>query len=398
MIALSALAFLALSARAQVAPSTATLTLEQRVELLEKAAGGSWRFPGDANATFKLHALIQADERFVLPPLATASTFVMRRVRPILEGNFLDDYSLFIVPDFGSGATVLFDAALDIKPWSFGGLRVGKFKPPVGLERLQTDADLPFAERGLPSDLLPQRDVGAMVFGDFGAGVFTYQAALTNGVADGSLGDTAANGGKEGALRLFVSPVKGLGLGMAGTYTNANSLTPTFKTSSSQQTFFTYAAGAAASGQRYRLAPQINYYRGPFGFYAEYVSSTQRFQLGTVRRHLTNQAGQAAVSVVLTGEDKTYKSVEPKNKKWGALELDARFHQIWIDRESFQFGFANAASSARKATSWTAGFNWTLNTRVKFVLDYEQTWFNGGVSGGNRPLERVFLARWQLAL
>ena len=47
------------------------------------------------------------------------------------------------------------------------------------------------------------------------------------------------------------------------------------------------------------------------------------------------------------------------------------------------------------------GVNWYLNKFVKFVADYEETWFKGGSGTGsaisNRPIERVFDTRWQIA-
>ena len=59
-------------------------------------------------------------------------------------------------------------------------------------------------------------------------------------------------------------------------------------------------------------------------------------------------------------------------------------------------------TSASRATAYTVGLNWYLNKFVKFVADYEETWFNGGSAAGrtgigDRPTERVFDTRWQIA-
>ena len=60
-----------------------------------------------------------------------------------------------------------------------------------------------------------------------------------------------------------------------------------------------------------------------------------------------------------------------------------------------------ATTSASRATAYTLGVNWYLNKFVKFVADYEETWFKGGAGSGsvvtNRPIERVFDTRWQVA-
>ena len=51
------------------------------------------------------------------------------------------------MPDFGNNTVALLDAYADLHPRPWLRLRVGKFKPPIGLERLQTDAYVPLPER-----------------------------------------------------------------------------------------------------------------------------------------------------------------------------------------------------------------------------------------------------------
>ena len=53
---------------------------------------------------------------------------------------------------------MLYEAYMQLNYFSRANLRVGKFKPPVGLERLQSDDDTSFIERGLPTLLVPSRD------------------------------------------------------------------------------------------------------------------------------------------------------------------------------------------------------------------------------------------------
>ena len=43
---------------------------------------------------------------------------------------------------------ILYEAYMQLNYFSRANLRVGKFKPPVGLERLQSDDDTSFIERG----------------------------------------------------------------------------------------------------------------------------------------------------------------------------------------------------------------------------------------------------------
>ena len=42
------------------------------------------------------------------------------------------------------------------------------------------------------------------------------------------------------------------------------------------------------------------------------------------------------------------------------------------------------------------GLNWYLNENLKWVLDYEQTSFDGGAPAGDRDDEKVVLTRFAL--
>jgi phosphate-selective porin OprO/OprP len=382
----------------------------------------------DGNFLIRFSGLIQADGRFYTGDGANPSSYVpavnasgqapalsgfsLRRVRPILAGTLYHDFDFFLQPDFGGNAAAIFDAYLDVKPWTAANLRVGKFKTPLGVERLQTDSNLVFAERGLTADLIPQRDTGVELYGGFWGGVLTYQASFTNGTADGaSTPDSPATNSKDGTARIFALPFKnaavpalrGLGVGLAGSYSRDNVAVPTYKTASGQEQFFSYAAATAFSGERIHWVPQANYYWGPLGLYGEYAQTSQVARTGTLKNRLTNDAWQAAASWVLTGEPASYTGVQPdKNfdaraRTWGAWEIAARLHQLQVDPKTFSQGFASPATSASRATAYTAGLNWYLNRFVKFTTDYEQTWFKGGNGAGNRPIERVFGERWQVA-
>ena len=319
----------------------------------------------DGNFLLRFQGLIQADGRFYTgsgdsnhsytsavdasAQAPAASQFLLRRVRPILSGTIYHNFDFFLQPDFGGNTAAIYDAYLDVKPVTAANLRVGKFKLPLGLERLQTDSYLTFAERGLTADLIPQRDTGLELYGGFFGNALTYQAAFTNGVADGAFQpDSDTNNAKEGTLRIFtqpfkntaVTPLQKLGFGLAGSYTGDNNSLPTFKTAAGQQQFFSYNAGAL-NGERSRLNPEANFYAGPLGVYGEYTQTSQVAQTGKFRTRLTNDAWQGAVSWVLTGEDASYTGVTPKRNfnlqahTWGAWEVAARVQQLQVDPDTF---------------------------------------------------------------
>jgi phosphate-selective porin OprO and OprP len=392
----------------------------------------------DDNFVLRLRGYAQADGRFYLDNKANygTDTFLMRRVRPILEGTVYRDFDFRIMPDFGNGAsstTLLQDAWVEWHYWPWLKVRAGKYKPPVGLEQLQQDTWTFFAERGLPSDLVPQRDVGVQVSGDLFGGVVTYAAGVFNGVVDNSIADLATWDAKDGDARIFVlpfkttdiDPLKGLGFGVGGTIgdrqpSSATTNLPTYKTTG-QDAFFTYNdKGAAPDGLEYRVTPQGYYYWGPLGLLGEYAVADEQMRNGGLREYVYNTAWQVEGSFVLTGENASYNGViprhpfDPKVRGLGALEVVARYGQLDVDHDAFNVSptdtrLADPTKEAQGAKEWGIGLNWYLNKDIKFVLDYEQTHFRGGAGAttgtgskatyliADREAEEVVIGRVQLA-
>jgi len=371
--------------------------------------------------SLRIRGYVQADSRSVIGKKGTTSddTFLLRRVRPIFEGTVFKDVDFRIMPDFGGGKTELQDAYLDLKYFPTAKLQVGKFKEPFGIERLQSGTDTLFIERGLPNNLVPNRDIGAAFHGDLFNGKLSYAAGVFNGVADGASLDSDIDNNKELAGRIFIKPWKesgnwlfdwllldGLGVGFAATAGNKTGMSsatylPSYKTPG-QATFFSYRSGTVADGRHTRYSPQAYYSYGSFGLLAEYVLSSQEVKRGTAKRSLDNKAWQIVTSYVLTGEPASYKGVVPKESfnpkegKWGAFELVGRIGQLDVDSEAFPT-FVDSTVSAKSAKSWGVGLNWYLNKNVKWALDYEQTSFDRGDLNRDRENEHAFLIRAQIS-
>jgi phosphate-selective porin OprO and OprP len=370
----------------------------------------------------KLRGLIQSDGRFAVRDVTNSGTdsFVMRRVRPTIEGTLFKIVDLRLMPDFGEGRTVLQDAWFDLRFSSGVKVRAGKFKSPLGLERLVSASDLQFVERGLPTTVAPNRDIGVMMHGDLAAGRLSYAAGVFNGVADGSSTDIDDTDGKDVVARLFSHPFRTskndrfreLGVGIAGSYgrqtgTIAAPVLSAYR-SAGQQTFFRYRSDATAAGttvsdgDRYRVSAQGYLYSGRLGVLAEHVVSSQRVRRGAAGIDAAVRAWQVASGWVLTGERASYKSVVPRASfdaaagTWGAFELTARINQLAVGSDVFPV-FASPTAAARSARAWSGGINWYLTRGVKIVLDYEQTAFRGGAATGDRPTERQLFSRLQLS-
>jgi phosphate-selective porin OprO/OprP len=365
----------------------------------------------------KLTGYLQADGRFAPGDDAGLVTdqFLLRRIRPVLQGTVARYFDFSIVPDFGNGTALVQDAYLDVHFTDRLRVRAGKMKSPFGIERLQSGQSLLFVERSLANNLVANRDVGVQVHGELAHGAFGYQIALLDGVSDGGNIDGDTNDAKDLAGRMFVqpwrtkgtSPLRGLGFGVAGTTGTANGV-PRAYSSVSQVSLFSYAATVTARGRR-RWSPQASLFVGPVGVLAEYVAArheVQKVETGkpTTTARLDNSAWNVTGSWLITGEDATYGNVKPKNffvpsaRKWGALQLVARVNRLSVDDATFTGGYADSTRSVRQATAWGVGVNWIWNQNLKYVLDYERTRFKGGAAGGaDRPAEKSVQTRLQLS-
>ena len=390
-------------------------------------SGGFQLKSADGNFVLKLRGYAQADGRFFLDDSAKVLTndFLLRRVRPILEGTIYKYYDFRIMPDFGGAAPTIFDAYFQARFKPEFAVRAGKFKPAVDLERLQGATDIKFVERGLPTNLAPNRDVGLQLSGDIHGGIVSYSAAIFNGVPDLASGLNDISDQKDLVGRLFIAPFAtkptskiDLGFGVGASTgkelgSTANTALASYR-APGQATIFKYNANSPATiagttianGRRSRIAPQAYLNIGSLGFQGEYILSRQVVTRDTAvaltqTKRLEHKAYQIAGSFLLTGEKNSYAGITPKKQfdplagGWGAVELVARYGQIDFDDASFPF-FANPANSVTKAKAWGVGINWYLAKNVKIAIDFEKTKFNGGAAAnGDRPDEKYIATRFQ---
>jgi phosphate-selective porin OprO/OprP len=389
---------------------------------------------GDSNFTAQIHGLVQFDSRtfFEDGGINGNDGFLLRRARPILTGTLFHDFDYNFTPDFGGNTVQIQDAYLNYRYNQQFQLQAGKFKSPVGLEQLQSDPATSFNERSLVTDLVPNRDLGLDLHGDFDlfSGGVSYAIGVFNGATDysGTTTNASFQDGKALVARLFFQPwknsglngLRGFGFGVAGSLqsdhtsaTNvATDLSPGY-TSDGQQKFFTYSPTVIADGQHWRLSPQAYYYYGPFGLLAEYVVSDQHVRKGigpnTPNRDLQNTAWELSGSWLLTGEDASYTGItprhpfDPRNGQWGAWQVVARYAELNLDNGAFfNSVFADPTKSASGAQAWSVGLNWYLNRNLRANLSFSRTTFSGftgKVAPGVVPAqaENVLFSRLQLA-
>lgn len=361
----------------------------------------------------RLGGLLQVNPRFFTSgdDKNISSSFYVNKARPILSGALGKYYEFQVMPDFGQGKTSLQDAWVNVAYWSAAQLQIGKYKAYVSLERLQSDPALQFVQRSELQNLVPNRDIGAQVNGILFDKRLTYQLGLMNGVPNNaSTVDFDSNDAKDFVGRLFLTPfrwsenqwIEGLGFGLGSTLGNERGSTLSSYTTWGQQTWFRYNNGVTMAGQRDRIDAQAYYYWRQLGLLAEYAQDTHRMNLttSTINRtdNFTDTGYVAQASYFLTGENASYGFVRPLNpfdpfnpfdSGWGAWELTARISNVATSTRQFQLGYANPSLSAKSATEFALGFNWTLTNNIKYWFDFANTFFDGGGGTTSAPRDRI---------
>ncbi len=399
----------------------------------------------DNSFVLKIRGLVQADGRFFLdnPVLEANDTFLVRKFRPTLDGTVFGVVDFRLTPEFAGAVPQILDGWVDLHFWDWLRLRAGKMKAPIGLERLQGDADRVFLEQSLISNLSSQRDVGVQLWGDIAGGLVHYVAGIFNGSPDNVGADTDINHAKDFVGRLFVHPFRtealkdfgNLGVGVsvqtgnrkgrlpvavAGLpipYTPAQTWLSPFRTPG-QSTFFQYLApvtdttGALTTfthERSTRVNPQLYYYYESIGLLTEYLWLKQGVQKGNTTAELTQQAAAVTASYTINGRE-NYDGTTPlvgfdrEKGAWGALVIAARWSWLGLDEATFPT-YANPVTSAREAQSFGAAVTWVPRRSARFSVAWDHTRFEGGAgiaaSGmtaaviGHRQTENVIIGRAQ---
>ncbi len=382
----------------------AEVAKQTNAPFITAGANGFTMQSADKNFILKLSGFAQVDARdYFRPAPGNKDTFTIRRMRAIASGSVFHDYEYYLQPDFASGVTssatnnsFLQDAYVNFHHWDGFQIQVGKMKEPVSMEVIPLDQYLWFLERGFPTQLAPNRDVGAKIHGSLWNGALAYQAGVYNGVPDGGSGDVeVADNEKDAVVRVIgapfkntgIAPLKNFAFGLGASYgLQAGNTTPTFGTVA-RQTFFSYSNNVSETGQHLRLDPQASYYWGPFCGYFEYMFSDEKFHLATGKgrnAYFDNSGWDVVGSYYLTGESNVFGLLPAVERPfrfdgsgWGAWQLAARFGQLSLDPNSIPLYAVKG--SAQGATSWSVALNWYLNHNVKCILEYDQTAFAGGL-------------------
>jgi len=349
--------------------------------------------------------------------------FSVRTARVGLKGTIYEHYDFGVVAEFGKGYSDLWDGYMGFNHLPWAKLRVGQFKQPFSVEWYSPIASRDFTEMPLPIDnLTPDRDIGIMLHGNIWKGLLNYGLSLCNGTGKNT-SDT--NDEKDVVARLVFTPfngskstlLKGLHLGGGMAWGKQEAIRDEMRRKGKFQTagetaFFQFNEDVFHDGDRTRYGAELAWIVGPFSVKGEWV----RMDLddlyvtkGGTKDDFSIDGSYISVSYVLTGESQPFKDgtygmiapkqdFDPKKGTWGAVQLVARYENLSIDNDLFLKGYADPNNYTDHADGFTLGANWYLNDRIRAMINYNRTDFDGHIVKDGKELtnEDVVLARIQL--
>jgi|SRR5215467_607943 len=369
-----------------------------------------------------LHPILQADMRYQLGELqnhADRSKFLVAFAGLALTARFYERIRSELLVSFSGSTLVLAQAWLDVDVAPGLHVKLGEVPFPISFERSTASIFLPFVAADLVSALLPSVDTGIELWGTVGESVLEYDVLLANGAVAGTSGPPV-DPDKHVVGRVLVSPfahgrvpglLEGLVLGVGasgGTHAGApaNPELPQLA-SWAGHVFYAYRAGTEpgstvlATGETYRLVPQVSWHAGPLSAYTE-LARTQDHAGGAL---VVSTAWAAVFTAILTGERALplhyvipAHDFSTRTGDLGAFELVAGAGALDV-RDDGQLAARVAPATAMKAARTLAiGLNWYPNLGVRVMLDAERTVFVPLPTFQSFPDETLIVGRFQVVL
>lgn len=370
--------------------------------------------------SLKIGAWMQNDVRAFFKGHPSHTQFLVRRARLDFRGSLDRIFGFRLMGEFegdnGTNAANLKEGWMEYNQFPAFRIKIGQFKEPYGLENLYGDLWLDFLERPAAENFIrPEQDLGFMFFGKFLGKCLEYGIGIFNGSGTNVAEN---NDDKDVAARLAYTPfiasdsswIKRLTFGASFTLGEQGStLDSTGPTTAASTRFLTFANPTAgndvtANDSRIRAGGDVEWFVGPFSFKGEYAfSRLQNITSGGVARSWDLQGFSGQATYLVTGEEKSNqhsvtpgRPFNPKEGRWGALELATRFETLRSDQGLIDAGFAAGTDDL---SAVTGGVNWYLNRHIRTSVNYVFTKFDDAVANaGGKNSEHAVLARFQFNL
>ncbi|MBI4612384.1 MAG: hypothetical protein HY720_02130 [Planctomycetes bacterium] len=374
---------------------------KKKGELTDWKAGYDGKFfMGSTDDKFRLEigGYGQADSRWFPTSYPPTDTFFLREWRPYFGGKLWKYYEYKIQFELNTATNNIRDAWLNFHYIDELQFKVGQHKHPFCRDDLRgfehaDFIDAPFITRFIS----PSRDNGASFHGKLFDGIVEYGVGGYNG--DGLNATPDTNDAKDFAARINLSPfkttdnfwVKGLEIG--GDYSGGEQDKTiggrTFTTSAGTVFYTLTPATLFERSKLFRYSADFGWLIGPASLQGEWgrmeIEDATRPRAGATPRLVQDfrfDTFYIQGTVLLTGEDKTWKHTKPKQNfdpkegGWGAWELAGRYQYLDFNANMVENGLA---VGTEKLWSLTGGVNWYLNPHVEIMASYEYTRYDDQV-------------------
>lgn len=312
---------------------------------------------------FTVEGLLQVNGVFFEPGAAHESEFVLRRMRLEFSGDFFDRFMFHIEPKFASDGVELEEAWIGFRIGEHRFL-FGRMKEPFSLEEMASLRHMDMINFSILNQFVPAEDHGITILGRFDW--LEYGVGFYNGTGGD---DTTSD--KDVAARLVVHPWRGLQFGGSVTFGREEiDLSGEELKTEARVPWAKFVAGTKMDGDRLRLGAEAAFLEGPFAITAEFIAVRQ--DLNDVSVDLIG--GYVQTSWVITGEEKTWKGVNPdrpflREPGVGAWQVVARWSRLDLDGDLAPF----LTNFPDVIDTFTIGVNWYANQHAKLKINALRT-------------------------
>jgi phosphate-selective porin OprO/OprP len=304
-----------------------------------------------------------------------------RRIRLGANGTMYGNVKWHSEIELSNSDVQLADVWLELAGCTFGNVRVGHQKEPIGFDQLTSDRYVQFSERSFVNSLTPGRNTGVMLHGRLMDDMLLYQVGMfrdANAVGDDNgnaqAGEYNFTGRVSGRPMIEDDGTTWLHAGVSGRYEDVadESFSRGVRSAIWQTGTFSLSA---ESDLAWQAGAELAYTTGPWTFLGEFMYLAADFEDTDDEENITAWSLEGAYW--LTGENTAYDKekgtfgrTSPKHNfgdgdGTGAWQLALRYDHIEWD-DDFDVG---VVTSAEAITQWTAGVKWWLNPNTAIHLN-----------------------------
>jgi phosphate-selective porin OprO and OprP len=414
----------AMTSAASLAAQGSDPTLEKRVEVLEGQAaqsggprgatagydGGFFIASEDGSWRLNVGGLLQMNAVAFERGLEDRdSDAYLRRMRLEFRGELGPRLRFNLEPNFTERQAELAEAWFGATLFDQRGLlHVGRMKEPFGGEETSSRRHSDFPEYSLLNQFSPAEDTGLILLGSDRAGRVGYGLGVTSG--DG--GDPLV-ADEDVAARLTLQPfaggtgaLAGLRLGAAATWGRADtSIAGESLNLETRVPFLTFEPGSSHDGDVLRAGLETLWYHGPLAASAELLRVEQDVSGAAGSTNAQSSGWTAALTWVLTGEERTRRGVTPARPVFGpaggagAWQLALRYSELSLDDDLETFGLVASGAHPGSVSSTDVGLNWYLSSVARVKLHWVLSRYERELTLGGNPRsgEQALFAQFQMA-